>query len=134
MPGLHPDVIACQNILKVKGKDPVVFELEGKTDGPDVKIPGGVKYHNTFRFKVKNRKYENLRFKQVVKKGGITIRTTEVDLGTREPSETEIYEVDTPEDETPSGWLTRGTYQATTYYYEGDKELFVAPWTLEITK
>ncbi|KAI5963840.1 hypothetical protein KGF57_001215 [Candida theae] len=130
----HADFIPVQNILKVKGKEPVVFEIEGKDEGLEVKIPGGVKYHNTFRFKVKNRKLENLRFKQVVKKGGLTIRTTEVDLGTREPSESEIYEVDTPEDETPGGWLTRGVYQASTTYYEGDQELFTARWTLELTK
>ncbi|KAG5418245.1 hypothetical protein I9W82_003773 [Candida metapsilosis] len=130
----HQDFVPHQNVLQVKGQEPVVFELEGRTEGIHVKIPGGAKYFTKLRFKIKNRKMENLNYKQVVKKGGIPIKTKEVDLGTREPSETEIYEVDSPEDETPSGWLTRGTYYATTTYYEGDKELFSTQWTLEITK
>ncbi|KAG5418246.1 hypothetical protein I9W82_003774 [Candida metapsilosis] len=130
----HSDSITYQNILKVNGKDPVVYELEGRQEPVHVVIPGGTNYHNTFKFKVKNRKMENLKYKQVFKKGGIPIKHVEIDSGTREPSETEIYEVDSPEDETPSGWLTRGMYHANTTYYEGEKELFVAPWTLEITK
>lgn len=130
----HPDFIPCQNILQVKGQEPQVFELEGKVDGLVVKIPGGSKFVTTLKFKVKNRKLEKLRYKQVIKKGGFTIKSKEVDLGTREPSETEVYAVDSPEDETPGTWVARGAYQATTTYYEGDDELFSTQWTLEITK
>lgn len=128
----HPDFIPHQYIVHIKGQDePLVTNVEGQKEVHS-KIPGGVKFHQTVRFKVKNRKMENLRFVQVTKKAGITIKKIEVKLGTREPSETETYEVETPEDETPGGWLTKGKYASATTYYEGDKELYTDDWTLEL--
>ncbi|KAI5957036.1 hypothetical protein CANMA_004449 [Candida margitis] len=130
----HPDFTPFQNVVHVEGKEPEVIELEGRTEPLHVKIPGGAKFHTTVKFKVKNRKMENLRYKQVVKKGGIPFKTKMVELGTREPSETEVYEVETEEEVSPGGWVTRGVYQAFSTYYEGDEELLTNQWTLEITK
>ncbi|KAI5957037.1 hypothetical protein CANMA_004450 [Candida margitis] len=127
----HPDFIPYQYVVYVEGKDPETVQIEG-SESVHTKIPGGVKFHQVVRFKVKNRKMENLRFVQITKKAGITFKKTEIKLGTFEPSETEIYEVETPEDETPGSWLTRGTYPCTTTYYEGDKELYTDSWTLEL--
>ncbi|CCG24731.1 Rho GDP dissociation inhibitor [Candida orthopsilosis Co 90-125] len=128
----HPDFIPYQYVVYVEGKEePEVVQVEGQ-DAVYSKIPGGVKFHQVVRFKVKNRKMENLRFVQITKKAGITFKKIEVNLGTYEPSETEIYEVKTPEDQTPGGWLTKGKYPCTTTYYEGDRELYTDDWTLEL--
>ncbi|KAI3404557.1 hypothetical protein KGF56_002656 [Candida oxycetoniae] len=128
----HPDFVAIDLTLHVDGKEPQHIPIDG-AESIYVQIPGGVKYRMTLRFKVKNRELSNLKYKQNVKKAGVTVRSREVDLGTREPSETEIYEQDFPEDETPGGWLMRGKYAATSYYSAGDEMLIVNDWTLEIT-
>ncbi|KAI5963841.1 hypothetical protein KGF57_001216 [Candida theae] len=128
----HPDFIPYQYIVHIKGEDkPLVTDVES-AESIHIKIPAGVKFYQIVRFKVKNRKLENLHYKQLTKKAGLTIKKIEVDLGTHEPSETEIYEVQTPEDSTPGGWLTKGQYSSTTTYYEGDKELYTDDWILEI--
>ncbi|KAI5962300.1 uncharacterized protein KGF55_003376 [Candida pseudojiufengensis] len=129
----HPDLIIVSFDLYIEGKDePQIIPVDGQ-DEIHIAVPGGVKYYIKLNFKVKNRKLEDLNYKQIVKKGGVTIRTREVKLGSYEPSE-EIRSVDFPEDETPGGWLMRGTYYATSYYTAGSETLMVSDWTLEITK
>ena len=86
----------------------------------------------TMHFQVKNKKYEDLRYIQVAKKAGITIRTRELEIGTYEPSEETVYTKDFPEDETPGSWLARGIYSCNSTYYAGDEELFSNDWNLEI--
>ncbi|EMG49963.1 hypothetical protein G210_5043 [Candida maltosa Xu316] len=126
----HPDLQIIKIVININGKEP--FEVPVKdADSIDVKIPGGVKYHMTLHFQVKNKKLEDIRYIQVVKKAGITIRTRELEIGTYEPSD-ETYSKDFPEDETPSGWLTRGNYNCASTYYTGQDELFKNDWNLEI--
>ncbi|CAK9436751.1 uncharacterized protein LODBEIA_P12730 [Lodderomyces beijingensis] len=128
----HPDLIPIEFVLHVVGKDPVTIPVRG-VDSINIKIPGGAKYFMTIKFQVKNRTLKDIKYKQNVKKGGITIRARELEIGTFEPSETEIYTKDFPEDETPGGWLLRGNYYATSTYYAGDELLMAVDWTLEIT-
>lgn len=128
----HPDFIPVEFVLNVKGKDPKRIPVEGQ-DSINVEIPGGSKYTMTLRFKVKNRNLTDLKYKQVVKKGGITIRSREVEIGTYDASETEIYEKTFAEDETPGGWIMSGTYYCTSTYFAGDEQLIVNDWTLQIT-
>ncbi|KAI5954279.1 hypothetical protein KGF54_002054 [Candida jiufengensis] len=129
----HPDFIPIKMETFIEGEsEPRIVQVAGN-DKIEFKIPGGVKYYTKFYFQVKNRKLENLLYKQIVKKGGVTIRSREIPLGSYEPSD-EIHTIDFPEDETPGGWLMRATYYATSTYSAGDEILIVNDWTLEITK
>uniref|UniRef100_A0A0L0NQQ6 Uncharacterized protein n=1 Tax=Candidozyma auris TaxID=498019 RepID=A0A0L0NQQ6_CANAR len=97
-----------------------------------VLIPEGTTYQMTIVFKVENRTLKNLKYKQVVKKGGIPLKNKELYIGDEyAPGEhSKQFEKDT----TPSGFLYRGTFPSTSTYYAGDEELFTSPWTLEVTK
>ncbi|AOW27003.1 hypothetical protein MG5_01354 [Candida albicans P57072] len=127
----HSDFQVIKLVVNVKGKEPFDVPVKG-ADSITVTIPGGVKYHMTMHFQVKNKKYEDLRYIQVAKKAGITIRTRELEIGTYEPSEETVYTKDFPEDETPGSWLARGIYSCNSTYYAGDEELFSNDWNLEI--
>lgn len=126
----HPDFQIIKFVLNVEGEEPREVPVKG-ADTIHIQLPGGIKYYMTLHFQVKNRRYENVKYIQVVKKAGITIRTTEVEIGSYDPSE-EICTKDFPESDTPGAWLARGNYSNTSTYYEGDQVLFVTPWTLEL--
>lgn len=118
-------------------------------------IPNGVQYQFTLYFQVKNKSYNNVHYKQVVKKHGITMRTRELEIGSYDPSpkiekreevneqeqeeEQEEEQVVTyikefPIDETPSTRFSRGFYYCTSWYYVGDEKdpIITTDWTLEI--
>lgn len=128
----HPDLEVIKFEVRVEGKEPVFVQVAG-ADSIDFKIPENSKYVTVIHFKVKNRSLKNLRYKQVVKKGGFALKTKEIELGDYEPSD-EIYAKETPEDTTPGGFMFRGSYPAESTYYVGDEELYTAEWSLEITK
>ena len=119
-------------------------------------IPNGVQYQFTLYFQVKNKPYNNVRYKQVVKKHGITMRTRELEIGNYEPSpkiekegikkeeeqeeeqeeeeQVVTYSKEFPIDETPSSRFSRGFYYCTSWYYVGDDKnpIITTDWTLEI--
>ncbi|RCK64161.1 Rho GDP-dissociation inhibitor [Candida viswanathii] len=126
----HPDFQIIKFVIHIHDGEDVEVPVKG-ADLIHFQLPGGIKYHMTLHFQVKNRRYENVKYIQVVKKAGITIRTTEYEIGSYDPSE-EVYTKDFPESDTPGGWLTRGNYQNVSTYYEGDEVLIATPWTLEL--
>lgn len=128
----HPDLEILRFTVKVEGKEPVTVSA-GDNDEVEFKIPESSSYTFTLHFKVKNRALNNLRYKQVVKRHGLTVKSRELDIGDFEPS-TEEYSKEFPPDTTPGGFLVRGAYNATSTYFAGEEELKVVDWTLEITK
>ena len=126
----HPDFQIIKFVLHVEGQEPKEVQVKD-ADEIHIQLPGGIKYYMTLHFQVKTQRYENVKYIQVVKKAGITIRKNELEIGSYDPSE-EIYTKDFPESDTPGSWLARGNYQNVSTYYEGDKELFATPWTLEL--
>lgn len=129
----HPDLEIIQFTVNIEGREPTVVQVAG-ADSIDFKIPESSKYSMTVHFKVKNRTLNDLKYKQVVKRHGITFKQRELAIGDSfEPSE-EIYTKTFEEDSTPGGFLIRGTYPATSTYFAGSEELFTAEWSLEITK
>lgn len=130
----HPDLEIIKFVIQVEGKEPATVQVAG-ADKIVFKIPESSKYNSTVYFKVKNRPLKNLKYKQIVKKAGVTIKTREEEIGQEfEPSEEEIYSKTFPDDETPGGFFVRGSYYCTSQYYAGDEELILADWVLEIGK
>ncbi|EGW32652.1 uncharacterized protein SPAPADRAFT_61717 [Spathaspora passalidarum NRRL Y-27907] len=128
----HPDFEIIKFVLKVEGQDPVDVPVKD-VDSIHIKIPGGKKYIMEMHFVIMNRKLENFRYIQVVKKAGITVRTREVEIGSYEPGD-EVYVKKFPEDDSPGGFFSRGHYGANSTYYAGDEMLVSNDWTLEIVK
>ncbi|ABN67679.1 predicted protein [Scheffersomyces stipitis CBS 6054] len=128
----HPDLEVIKFVTNVVGRDPIETPVSG-AETIDVKIPESSKFVMTIHFKVKNRALKNFKYKQVVKKAGITIRNQEFLIGDYEPSD-EVYTKDFPEDTTPGGFLMRGVYPSHSLYFDEVEQLLDVKWDLEITK
>ncbi|RLV94823.1 hypothetical protein JA1_001495 [Spathaspora sp. JA1] len=128
----HPDFEIIKFVLKVEGEEPVDIPVKD-VEEIHIQIPGGKKYFMEMHFLVKNRRLDDFKYKQVVKKAGITVRTREVEVGSYDPSE-EIYVKEFPEDESPGGFFMRGHYGANSTYFAGEEQLLSNDWTLEIVK
>lgn len=130
----HPDLKIIKFVVHVEGKDPVTVDVAG-ADKIEFKIPESSNYYTTVYFQVKNRTLTDLKYKQVVKRHGITFKQHDYDIGpSYEPSDETVYSKDFEKDTTPGGFLVRATYPCTSTYYAGDEELYTVEWTLEITK
>lgn len=130
----HPDLEILKFVANIEGREPLEVIVKG-ADKIDIKIPENSKYSMTVFFHVKNRTLKNLKYIQVIKKAGVTVKQRELEIGEEfEPSEEKVYSKTFPEDTTPGGFLFRGLYPATSTYYAGDEELMVVDWQLEITK
>lgn len=99
-----------------------------------VSIPEGTTYQMSIVFKVSNRTLKGLKYKQVVKKGGIPLKTRELYIGDEFAPSEEYHTKQFEKDTTPSGFLYRGKFPSTSTYFAGDEELFTSDWTLEVTK
>lgn len=99
-----------------------------------VLIPEGTTYQMTIVFTVSNRTLKSLKYKQVVRKGGIPLKSKELYLGDEFEPREEPYTKQFEKDTTPSGFLYRGTFPSTSTYFAGEEELFTSDWTLEVTK
>lgn len=129
----HPDLDILKFVVNIEGREPDVVEVKGN-DKIVFKIPENSKYSMTVYFTVANNSLKGLKYKQVIKKGGIPFKTRELEFGADyDPSE-EIYSKTFPEDQTPGGYFIRGTYYATSTYYANGEELMAVDWTLEIVK
>lgn len=129
----HKDLVINKFIVTYEDGKTEEVQVEG-VDLVVVKIPEGTVYQMTIEFFVKNRTLNKLRYKQEFKKGGIVLKTKNLYVGDSfEPTE-EPHRVTFEKDTSPSGFLFRGSFPATSTYYADDEELFVSPWTLEISK
>lgn len=129
----HEDLVIEKFIVNYADGKKEEVQVEGQ-DEVIVKITEGAKYQMTIVFTVKNRTLKKLRYKQEFKKGGIVLKTKNLYVGDEfEPSDTP-HQVTFEQDTAPSGFLFRGSFPATSTYYVEDEELFVLPWTLEISK
>lgn len=97
-------------------------------------IPEGTTYQMTIVFEVKNRTLKNLKYKQVIRKGGIPLKSKEFFMGEEFAPLDEPYKTTFEKDTTPAGFLYRGSFPSTSTYFAGDEELFTSEWTLEISK
>lgn len=130
----HPDLQIIKFVVHVEGEEPVEVPVDG-ADSIEFKIPESSNYYTTVYFKVKNRTLKDLKYKQIVKRHGITFKQHEYEIGpSYEPSEETVYSKDFAKDTTPGGFLVRATYPCTSTYYADGEELYTAEWTLEITK
>ncbi|KAG7662176.1 uncharacterized protein J8A68_004304 [[Candida] subhashii] len=128
----HENLILIKSTMSVEGREPIDFPILD-AESISAKIPEGSKYRNTLYFKVQNKPLKNFRYHQDVKKAGLTVKTRDLEFGDFEPSD-EIYSVEYPEDETPSGFFSRGHFSAYSSYYAGDELLISHQWSLEICK
>ncbi|CCE86511.1 Piso0_005006 [Millerozyma farinosa CBS 7064] len=117
--------------IEINGGEEIFVDVLG-ADKIEFKIPESSKYVTTLYFRVKDKPIKGFKYKQVVKKHGLTVKSREIDIGDYEPSD-ELYSKRFPEDETPGGFLVRGVYPATSTYYVNGEEVSV-DWTLEIVK
>lgn len=99
-----------------------------------VSIPEGTNYQMTIVFKVSNRTLKNIKYKQVIRKGGIPLKSKEFFMGDEFAPSEEEYTKQFEKETTPAGFLYRGTFPSTSTYFAGDEELFTSDWTLEVTK
>ncbi|CCE85410.1 Piso0_005006 [Millerozyma farinosa CBS 7064] len=116
--------------IEINGGEETFVDVLG-ADKIELKIPESSKYVSILYFRV-NKPIKGFKYKQVVKKHGLTVKSREIDIGDYEPSD-ELYSKAFPEDDTPGGFLVRGVYPATSTYYVNGEEVS-DEWTLEIVK
>lgn len=117
-------------VTKVEGIDEPIETPVAGADKVEVKIPESSNYVMTIHFRAKN-DLKNFRYKQVVKRKGITVKSREVEIGDYTASD-EVYSKEFPQDSTPGGFFIRGVYNATSNYQANDKDVLVVEWSLEI--
>merc|ERR1712080_727972 len=101
-----PDVEIAKFVTKVEGIDEVIETPVSGADKVSVKIPESSNYVMTIHFKAKT-DLKDFRYKQVVKRKGITVKNREVEIGDYAASD-EVYLKEFPQDSTPGGFLIRG--------------------------
>jgi len=127
----HPDIEIVQFSISIEGQEPTFVPVLG-AEKIEFKSPENSKYVISIHFKAK-KTLKDFKYKQVVKRHGITVKSRELEVGDYEASE-ELYVKEFPEDTTPGGFIVRGVYPATSTYFANDEELMTTEWSLEITK
>ncbi|EDK36389.2 hypothetical protein PGUG_00487 [Meyerozyma guilliermondii ATCC 6260] len=125
-----PDVEIVKFVTKVEGIDEVIETPVSGADKVSVKIPESSNYVMTIHFKAKT-DLKDFRYKQVVKRKGITVKNREVEIGDYAASD-EVYSKEFPQDSTPGGFLIRGVYNAKSNYQANGKDILIVEWELEI--
>ena len=112
-----PDVEIVKFVTKVEGIDEVIETPVSGADKVSVKIPESSNYVMTIHFKAKT-DLKDFRYKQVVKRKGITVKNREVK--------------EFPQDSTPGGFLIRCVDNAKSNYQANGKDILIVEWELEI--
>lgn len=131
--GSHPDLTIVKFVCSVEGQEDKEIQVEG-VDEVKVKIPENSKYTMTIFFKVNNNELKDLKYVQVMKKHGLTVKQRDMFIGESYSPSEEIYSKTFEQDVTPGGFLVRGVYPATSTYSANGETLFTSDWSLEITK
>lgn len=133
MAASHPDFQVLKFTVKLDGNEERETQVLDN-DNIVVEIPEGTEYVMTIHFHVTGNTLKDLKYKQVVKKGGITVRTREVKIGDEFEKREEVYTVTFDPDTTPSGMFFRGNFNCTSTYHANGDELYEVPWLLTVTK
>lgn len=129
----HPDLLVCEMQLDVAGEEPVIVDLQ-TADSMAMKVPERTVYSFLIRFKVRNNTLRNLRYNMVLRRAGIPLDSRALSIGEEFVPQDDVYVKRFEDDETPGGFIFRGTYSVTSTFYADDVELMKYDWTLEITK
>lgn len=97
-------------------------------------IPEYSTYTVTIQYRVKNTPIKKLNYYEVVKKGGIPLKTRKQFVADEAQPTEEYQTVTFPPDKIPGGMLLRGTYPATSTFYQDGKEIITCPFSLAIVK
>lgn len=124
------DVEIVKFVTKVEGVDEPIETPVSGADKVEVKIPESSNYVMTIHFKAK-KDLKGFRYKQVVKRKGITVKSREVEIGDYDASD-EVYSKEFAPDSTPGGFLVRGVYDAKSNYQANGGDILVVNWSLEI--
>ncbi|GMM38685.1 Rdi1 protein [Saccharomycopsis crataegensis] len=141
-PGDNRKVVVLEMSLLVNGKAPIVVNLEqpgvaASLSSNPFKVPEKSLYSLRIKFKVQHEIITGIKYLQGIKKAGIRVDKLEEPLGSYAPNTTDkpFYEVTLPEMEAPSGFIARGTYQATSKFVDYDKTTHLTlDWAVSITK
>jgi len=136
-------VIVLQLRVEIENKEPIVIEVE-KEGGSQRKvgpfqIEEGSTYTLSVRFRVQHEIISGLKYVQVVKRKGITLDKLTEMLGSYLPNQrndpTPYYEKKFPPEQTPTGILGRGTYDASAKFVDDDNMTHVTlEWSFEVVK
>lgn len=135
-------VVVLEMALLVSGQEPVVVNLEdtkirSQLPNNPFKVAEKASYSLKIKFKVQNEIVTGIKYLQGIKKAGIRVDKLEEPLGSYAPNTVDkpFYEVTLPEMEAPSGFIARGTYQATSKFVDDDKVVHLAlDWAVSIVK
>lgn len=141
-PGDKRKVVVLEMALLVGGLDPVVVNLEDEKERAGLpknpfKVAEKSRYSLRIKFKVQNEIVTGIKYLQGIKKAGIRVDKLEEPLGSYAPNHVDkpYYEVTLPDMEAPSGFLARGTYQATSKFVDDDKVVHLSlDWAVSIVK
>lgn len=123
--------------IKVEGFDEGLKfsqDMENMPQSLHFVIPEHSTYTVVIQYRVKKTPIKKLNYYEVVKKGGIPLKTRKQYIAD-EAEPTENYQTITfPPDKVPGGMFLRGTYPATSTFYEDGKEIITCPFSLELAK
>lgn len=127
-------------MIEVDGYDEIL-EYSQDMDNPPQELffllPEYSHYRLTIKFKVNTRPLKHLTYHQVVKKGGVPFKSrkeTVTDLAQINDDDNPYHSITFPPDDIPGGAFIRGTYPATSSFYEDGKKIFTTNWTIKVIK
>lgn len=119
--------------VTVDGHPPLEFsrDMEPMPQRLHFILPEYLTYTLTVRFKTPNKQLLKLRYKQLVKKAGMTLNLRDEHLCDSTNLE-EMHTVTLPPETLPGGTFLRGVYPATLKFLEDDEPVLRCKWTIEL--
>nr|XP_043628638.1 rho GDP-dissociation inhibitor 1-like isoform X2 [Erigeron canadensis] len=122
---LEPDVKILSLSIMSPGRSDIVLPIpeNGKPEGRWFTLKEGCPYSLRFTFQVSHNIVAGLKYTNNVWKTGVK-DSTKAMLGTFSP-QPEPYTYEMPEDTTPSGYFSRGSYSAKTKFVDDDNKCYL---------
>lgn len=119
--------------IVVDGHPPLEFlrDMEDMPQRLHFILPEYATYTLTVRFRTPNKQLLKLRYRQLVKKAGVTLNSRD-HLLCDATTAGEMHSVTLPPETLPGGALLRGVYPATLKFCEDDDTVLRCKWTIEL--
>ncbi|CAI0432164.1 unnamed protein product [Linum tenue] len=133
---LEPEVKILSLSIFSPDRADIVLSIpeDGKPKGSWFTLKEGSQYKLKFAFQVSNNIVSGLKYTNTVWKTGVKVDGTKEMLGTFSP-QPEPYIHEMPEESTPSGMFTRGSYSARSKFVDDDNKCYLEiSYTFDIWK
>ncbi|NP_001229584.1 rho GDP dissociation inhibitor (GDI) isoform X1 [Strongylocentrotus purpuratus] len=131
------NVLVRKMIFHVEGREDIVLDLTGdlaKLKEHPITIKEGIEYRIVIEFRVQREIVAGLRYFQTTSRKGIKVDKSSLMVGSYGPK-TEPHLYQTPNEEAPSGMISRGHYTVKSKFTDDDKTSILEwDWAFDIKK